>query len=67
MSALQDRPMAEPSLNRSGVVALVGERVAAGVAQHVRVRLKIEAGGSSRPPGRGSCRSGQVVRFGFAI
>src|SRR5271170_5435837 len=36
--------MAEPSLDRPGVVALVGKGVAAGVAQHVRMRLEIEAG-----------------------
>jgi hypothetical protein len=36
--------MAEPSLDGSGVMGLVGQRVAAGVAQHVRVRLEIEAG-----------------------
>jgi hypothetical protein len=30
-----DRPMAEPALNGPGVVPLVGERIAAGVVQHV--------------------------------
>jgi hypothetical protein len=34
-----DRPMAEPALDRPGVVPLVGEGVTAGVPQHVRVRL----------------------------
>ena len=38
-----DRPMPEPSLGCPCVVALVGEGVAAGVAQHVRMRLEIEA------------------------
>jgi hypothetical protein len=38
-----DRPMAEPALDRPGVVSLVGEGVTAGVAKHVRVAL------SSRP------------------
>jgi hypothetical protein len=41
----RDRPMAEPSLDRPGVVALVGERVAAGVAEHVWMRLQFEARG----------------------
>jgi hypothetical protein len=36
--------MAEPSLDRPGVVALVGEGVTAGVAQHVRVRFELKAG-----------------------
>ena len=36
--------MAEPSLDCPSVVALVGEGVAAGVAEHVRVRLQLEAG-----------------------
>ena len=35
--------MAEPSLDRPGVVTLVGKGVAAGVAQHVRVGLELEA------------------------
>jgi hypothetical protein len=42
--------MAEPALDRQGVVPLVGEGVAAGVAQHVRVRLELQAGGGGRPP-----------------
>jgi hypothetical protein len=32
-----------------GVMPLVGERVAAGVAQHARVRLDLEAGSSRHP------------------
>jgi hypothetical protein len=51
--------MAEPSLDCPGIVALVGERVAAGMTQHVRVRLQFEAGGSRRPfdhPGKASGR-----------
>jgi hypothetical protein len=35
-----DIPVAEVSLQGSGVVPLVGERVAAGMAQHVRMGLK---------------------------
>jgi hypothetical protein len=40
----RDRSMAEPSLDCPGVVPLVGERVPAGMAEHVRVRLQLEAG-----------------------
>jgi hypothetical protein len=40
-----DRPMSQPALNRPGVVAFVGQRVAAGVAQHVRVGLQLQPGG----------------------
>jgi len=36
--------MTEPPLDGPGVVALVGKRVAAGVAQHVRMRLEFKAG-----------------------
>jgi hypothetical protein len=43
-------PKRLPPLDRPGVVALVGERVAAGVAEHVRVCLEIEAGGGGRRP-----------------
>jgi hypothetical protein len=42
-----DRPMAEPALDRPGVVALVGERVATGVAQHVRMCLELHLGGDN--------------------
>jgi hypothetical protein len=41
--------MAEPSLDCPSVVAIVGQGVAAGVAQHVRVRLHFKAGGNRRP------------------
>jgi hypothetical protein len=41
--------MAEPALDCPGVVALVGEGVAAGVAEHVRMRLEFEAGPVRRP------------------
>jgi hypothetical protein len=34
-------------------VALVGEGVAAGVAQHARVRPELQAGGSRPPPDAG--------------
>jgi hypothetical protein len=37
--------MSEPALDRPGVVPLVGERVAAGVAEHVRMRLEFEISG----------------------
>jgi hypothetical protein len=40
--------MAEPALDRPGVVPLVGEGVAAGVPQHVRVGLELKAGASGR-------------------
>ena len=33
------RPMSEPPPNRPGIVPLVGQRVAAGVAEHVWVRF----------------------------
>jgi hypothetical protein len=36
----------KPALNRPRVVPLVGESVSAGVAQHMRVRLELQAGGS---------------------
>jgi hypothetical protein len=39
-----DRAMAEPPLDSPGVVALVREGVSAGVPQHVRVRLELQAG-----------------------
>jgi hypothetical protein len=38
-----DRPMAEPALDRPGVVALVGQRVAAGVPQHVGMGLQLQS------------------------
>jgi hypothetical protein len=46
-----DRPMAEPALDSPGVVPFVGEGVAAGVPQHVRVGL------SSRPCSNGLSKS----------
>jgi hypothetical protein len=58
-----DRSMAEPSLDCPSVVPLVGEGVATGVAEHVRVRLQFEARRSSHPldhpgkAGRGERRS----------
>jgi hypothetical protein len=45
-----NRPMAEPSLNSPGVVPLVGEGVAAGVPQHVRVGLELQASASGGRP-----------------
>jgi hypothetical protein len=38
-----DRSMAEPCLDGTDVVPLVGEGISAGVAEHVRVRLEVEA------------------------
>src|SRR3979490_1307327 len=55
----RDRPVAEPSLDCPGVVALVGECVAAGMAQHVRMRLQFEARGQGGPldhPGKAGGR-----------
>jgi hypothetical protein len=50
--------MPEPPLDRPGVVALVGQRVAAGVAQLVRVCLELQAGAGSDAPDR----AGEVAR-----
>src|SRR5271154_2120973 len=53
------RPMAERSLDCPGVVALVGKGVAAGVAEHVRMGLEIEAGagcGALDHPGKAGRR-----------
>src|ERR1700722_10108430 len=44
-----DRAMPQPSLDRPGVVPFVGEGVPAGVAQHVWVRLDLQAGGGRGP------------------
>jgi hypothetical protein len=41
--------MGEPSLDRTGVVAPIGEGVAAGVAQHVRVRFELKASAGRGP------------------
>jgi hypothetical protein len=41
--------MAEPCLDCPSVVALVGEGVAAGVAEHVRVNLQFERSGICGP------------------
>jgi hypothetical protein len=45
----RDRPVAEPPLDRPGVMTLVGERIATSMAEHVRVRLQLKAGGAGRP------------------
>jgi hypothetical protein len=45
--------MAKPALDCPGVVALGGERVAAGVPQHVGVGLELHAGAGGPPPGAG--------------
>jgi hypothetical protein len=49
--------MTKPALYCPGVMALVGEGVAAGVAQHVRVRLELLAGARCRTldPGEAVC------------
>jgi hypothetical protein len=47
----RDRAMTEPSLDRPGVVPLIGEHIAAGVAKHVRVRLEPSPGDASLPLG----------------
>jgi hypothetical protein len=39
-----DRPMPEPSLDRPGVVSLVGEGVAASVPENVGMGLELKAG-----------------------
>jgi hypothetical protein len=39
----RDRAVPQPPLNRPGVVPPVGQRVAAGVAEHVRVRFQLQA------------------------
>src|SRR6266481_506222 len=39
----RDRSVPQPPLNRPGIVPPVGQRVAAGVAKHVRVSLEFEA------------------------
>ncbi len=44
----RDRAKPQPSPNCPGIVPLVGERIAAGVAKHVRVRLQFEAGAEGR-------------------
>jgi hypothetical protein len=41
--------MAEPSLDGTGVVTLVGEGIAAGVAEHVRVSLERKTSGLGGP------------------
>jgi hypothetical protein len=46
----RDRPVPKPSLNRPGVVAFVGEGIAAGMAQHVGMSLQFEAKTSARRP-----------------
>jgi hypothetical protein len=56
--------MAEPPLDRPGVVALIGERIAAGVTEHVRMRLQLEARGHGRPldhPGKAGGRERRAV------
>jgi hypothetical protein len=53
--------MAEPALGRPGVVAFVGEGVAAGMAQHVRVGLELQLGDGGCPlDSDGGCRTGRT-------
>src|SRR5712692_6696017 len=40
--------MTEPPLDRPGIMPLVGERIAAGVAKHVWMRLQLESGPDGR-------------------
>jgi hypothetical protein len=51
--------MTEPSLDRSGVVPLVGKSIAAGVAKHVRMGLQFEAGADGRALDQG-CESDRL-------
>jgi hypothetical protein len=66
-----DRPMSQPALDCPGVVALVGEGVAAGVPQHVRVGLEFKTGAirgaldHAGEAGRGA-RHGQST-YGIAL
>ena len=56
--------MTEPPLDRPGVMPLVGERIAAGVAKHVRMRLQFEAGTNGRAldhPGKARGREGRAA------
>jgi hypothetical protein len=63
--------MAEPALDRPGVVALVGERVAACVSEHVGMRLELKAGargGTLDHPGKSGGRElGALVLFKFRL
>ncbi len=68
--------MAEPSLDCPGVVTLVGECVATGVAEHVRVRLQLGSRGARCPfnhPGKAGRRERRSpfaykhTRRGFAL
>ena len=57
--------MTEPSLYRPRIVPLVGEGIAAGMAEHVRVRLQFEAktsaGGPLDHPGEACGRERQAT------
>jgi hypothetical protein len=53
--------------DRAGVVALVGERITAGMAEHVGVRLEIEARGHGHAldhPGKAGGRERRAARAG---
>ena len=63
--------MVEPPVDRLGVMTLVGERVTAGVTEHVRMRLQFEARGDGHVgsytyerPGRSASN---VYRFRLAL
>jgi hypothetical protein len=61
IALLQPRPKAERPHAWFSSSILVGERVAAGVAEHVRVRLQLKAGGTRCPldhPGEAGRRNG---------
>jgi hypothetical protein len=50
--------MPEPSLDRPGVVPLVGEGIPAGVAHHVGVRLELQVG---------ACAARSIIRAKPAV
>jgi hypothetical protein len=60
--------MAEIGLQRPGVVPLVGERVAAGVPEHMGVSIEAELGlHQSRSDLLGLTKKAEVVRIFFAL
>jgi hypothetical protein len=63
--------MTEPALNGPSVVALVGQGIAAGVAEHVRMCLELEAGaggGALDHPGKaGGRESGAALALQRAV
>jgi hypothetical protein len=57
--------MAQVSLQGSGVVPLVGERVAAGVSEHVRMSLEAQTRLSASPLNHACEASGAQVTSGY--